>query len=78
VVIVKYSDEVHKAEPHEVHRAGEFVANCNPGQELCFLVFEQAPVVSCDYTLHVRIGTELGPPSKPFCVPGTDPESARS
>jgi hypothetical protein len=78
VVTVTYSDEVHRAEPHEIHRAGELVANCVPGLELCFIIFDEVPAVSCDFTLHVRRGTELGPPSEPFCVPGTDPVSASS
>jgi hypothetical protein len=69
VVLVVHTD-VRGAEQYEVFGPGEWEANCIPGLNLCRIRFDEAPQVSCDFTLRARRGTELGPPSKPFCVPG--------
>jgi hypothetical protein len=77
VVTIHHSD-VQGAEQYEVQGPGDWDAQCIPGLNLCHLTFEKVPEVNCDFTLQARAGSLVGPPSEPFCVPGTDPERARS
>ena len=74
VVIIRHSD-VHGAEQYEVDGPGEWEGQCIPGLNLCRLTFNEVPDVNCDFTLRARSGSQLSPPSEPFCVPGTDPVS---
>ncbi len=76
MVIVRFAD-VQGAEQYEVEGSGEWDARCIPGLNLCILTFNEVPEVSCDFTLRARSGSQLGPPSEPFCVPGTDPAELR-
>jgi hypothetical protein len=75
--MIRHTD-VHGAEQYEVQGPGKWDAQCIPGLNLCLLTFDHIPEVSCDFTLRARSGSQLGPQSEPFCVPGTDPDSARS
>jgi hypothetical protein len=76
VVTIRHSD-VHGAEQYEVEGPGEWEAQCIPGLNVCILTFDEVPEVSCDFTLRARSGSQLSPPSEPFCVPGTDPAVSR-
>jgi hypothetical protein len=72
VVIVSHTD-VHGAEQYVVAGPGDWDAQCIPGLNLCILTFDEVPEVDCTFTLQALSGSQLGPPSEPFCVPGTDP-----
>ena len=72
-VIITHTD-VHGAEQYLVFKGDdEFDAQCIPGQNECILTFDEVPEVSCDFTLRAQSGSQLGPPSEEFCVPGTNP-----
>jgi hypothetical protein len=71
-VTILHSD-VHGAEQYEVQGPGDWDAQCIPGLNLCRLTFEEEPDVNCDFTLRALSGSQLSPPSEPFCVPGTGP-----
>ena len=76
VVTIRYAD-VQGAEQYEVEGPGEWDAQCIPGLNLCTLTFDEVPEVNCDFTLRALSGDRVGPPSEPFCVPGTDPAELR-
>ena len=70
MVIIGWAD-VQGAEQYEVEGPGEWDARCIPGPNLCILTFAEVPQVRREFTLRARSGSQLGPPSEPFCVPGT-------
>ncbi len=51
---------------------GAWSSSCGNDDD-CTIVFTVSdPPQQCTFTLRAARGNEIGPPSMPFCVPGTD------
>ncbi len=63
---------VEGANRYVVEGPGRWSAVCGQDDD-CTIIFNVSnPPQQCTFTLRAARGNQLGPPSKPFCVPGSD------
>jgi hypothetical protein len=63
---------VEGADRYIIEGPGVWVPACGSDDD-CTIIFDVSdPPQKCTFTIRAVRGDELGPPSKSFCVPGSD------